>query len=207
MTNGAKEAQDQKKPSLKTIDDLRQADYNPRKISSKAAAALSKSLGDFGDLSGIVWNQRTGNLVCGHQRVAELRKLGAQLIDGALQIVSGERFAVRIVDWPIVKEKSANVVANSPSIAGEFTPSVDAVLDEIMAGIGQQDYSELLLDDARVGVDSKTGATELKEWDASELSLDGMFIFTAPIEVQAKVRAVLERELPGVTFREEVVYG
>jgi len=204
---GSKTTEDQKnKPILKTIDDLRPADYNPRKISPRSAAALSKSIGDFGDLSGVVWNRRTGNLVCGHQRVAELRKLGAQLIDGDLQIVSGERFAVRIVDWPIVKEKSANVVANNPSVAGEFTPSVDAVLDEIMAGIGQQDYDALLLGDARVGAD-KLGAAELKEWDASELSLDGMFIFTAPIEVQAKVRAVLEREFPGVKFREEVVYG
>jgi hypothetical protein len=190
---------------LKSIEDLRPSSYNPRKISEAAASGLQKSLGDFGDLSSVVWNQRTGNLVCGHQRVAELRKLGAQLIDGALQIASGERFPVRVVDWPVIKEKAANVVANNPAIGGEFTDELGGLLKEIEAGIGEQDFNDLMLNDLRG--EEKEEATELKEWDASALSLDGMFIFTAPIEMQAKIRAVLEREFPGVSFREEVIYG
>ena len=48
---------------LRSIEDLKPASYNPRRISDRAARALAKSIGDFGDLSGIVWNKRTGNLV------------------------------------------------------------------------------------------------------------------------------------------------
>ena len=79
------------------IGDLSPAPYNPRKISERAQNALSKSLGDFGDISGIVWNKRTGNLVCGHQRVKELEKLGAFVKDEKL-VVGDKEFFVRIVD-------------------------------------------------------------------------------------------------------------
>jgi hypothetical protein len=127
------------------IDDLRPAPYNPRKINEAAARGLQKSLGDFGDLSGIVWNSRTGNLVCGHQRVSELRKLGAQLINGALQISSGERFMVRLVDWPIAQEMAANVVANNTAIGGEFTSNISSILDEVKAGMGENNFAELML--------------------------------------------------------------
>lgn len=34
---------------------------------------LSYSIAEFGDLSGITFNERTGELVCGHQRVKALR--------------------------------------------------------------------------------------------------------------------------------------
>jgi hypothetical protein len=199
-------------PRLTSIDDLRAAPDNPRRISAQAAAALAKSLGDFGDLSGIVWNARTGKLVSGHQRVKELRGMGARYVEedgrGWLEHVKGdrrERFLVRVVDWPVEKERAANVVANSPELAGEFTDGLDAMLDQIVADIGQHDFSALLLDQLRAP--EAPEAAELKEWDASELSLDGMFIFTAPIEYQAKIRAVLEREFPGLMMREEVVYG
>lgn len=35
----------------------------------KALRALQKSMAEFGDLSGIVFNRRTGNLIGGHQRI------------------------------------------------------------------------------------------------------------------------------------------
>ncbi len=50
-----------------SFDDLRPAHYNPREITAEAAEGLRHSLVEFGDISGIVWNQRTGNLVCGHR--------------------------------------------------------------------------------------------------------------------------------------------
>ena len=190
---------------LTSIEDLRSAPYNPRSISIEAAAGLAQSMGDFGDLSGIVWNQRSGNLVCGHQRVQELRRMGVKLVDGALQLPSGDQFPVRVVDWEEIKEKTANVVANNPGIAGVFTDKVGPLLAEIAAGIGDAKVSLLQLDGLRDGEEPE--AAKLKEWDASEISLDGMFIFHAPIEMQAKIRAVLEREFRDVKFREEVVYG
>jgi hypothetical protein len=191
--------------SLKTFEDLKSAPYNPRRISKQAASALAKSLGDFGDLSGIVFNSRTGHLVTGHQRVDQLRALGARLEGEWISVPStGEKFRVRVVDWSEMREKTANIVANNQAISGEFTDQVDDLLDEIVSEIGGGDYADLLLDQI---ADERSEASELKEWDSGDLNIEGMFIFAAPIEMQAKVRDVLEREFPGVNFREEVVYG
>jgi len=187
-----------------SMADLKPAPYNPRKISPKAASALQRSLGEFGDLSGITWNSRTGHVVAGHQRLAELRKMGANLVDGCV-VATGERYQVRVVDWPEGKEKAANVVANSPSIAGEFTDGLQDVLVDVGAELDHELFADLLLSDLEE--EEREGATELKEWDASDVSADGLFIFHAPIELQGKVRAVLEREFPGVSFDEEIVFG
>ena len=53
---------------------------------------------------------------------------------------------MRVVDWPVVKEKAANVVANNPAIGGKFNDDIGAMLDEIKAGIGEDDFRGLLLD-------------------------------------------------------------
>jgi len=40
---------------------------------------------------------------------------------------------VRVVDWSLAQEKAANVAANNPHVAGEFTEDVAALLAEIQA--------------------------------------------------------------------------
>jgi hypothetical protein len=54
------------------IRDLNPAPYNPRKITDRKLTMLRKSLADFGDLSGIIRNIQTGNLIGGHQRIRVL---------------------------------------------------------------------------------------------------------------------------------------
>ena len=51
------------------LTDLKSAGYNPRTITDEQLGWLKKSLEEFGDLSGIVFNRRTGNTVGGHQRL------------------------------------------------------------------------------------------------------------------------------------------
>ena len=48
-------------PSSKevTAKDLLPADYNPRKMSDEARAALKRSMEEFDDISGITWNKKT----------------------------------------------------------------------------------------------------------------------------------------------------
>lgn len=110
-------------------DELKAAPYNPRKISKAQFAALGKAMKEFGDLGGIVWNKRTGNLIGGHQRLKALGKsFGIQDLvpakDSQGTVAVGyirnahERWAYREVDWPIEKEKAANVAANAHG--GEF---------------------------------------------------------------------------------------
>lgn len=131
------------------LEDLKPAPYNPRNITPKAAGGLVTSLAEFGDISGIVWNSRTGNLVSGHQRVSQLLSVGAQLLDGALTAtVRGElrRFPVRVVDWSLGREKAANVAANNPAIGGEFTDGLGELLREIEGEMGATGFGALNLD-------------------------------------------------------------
>lgn len=52
-----------------TVASLTPAAYNPRKITEDRLELLGRSMKRFGDLSGVVLNLTTGNLVGGHQRV------------------------------------------------------------------------------------------------------------------------------------------
>ena len=118
-----------------TLGGLAADPRNPRQISKTAAGGLSVSLAEFGDLSGIVFNSRTGQLVCGHQRVGQIKSRWGDLPihSGAITTAEGHRFAVRVVDWPAAKQLAANVAANSQRIAGEFTDDLDLLLAEIKA--------------------------------------------------------------------------
>ena len=123
---------------MKTLDDLKPAEYNPRLISKHAFQGLIKSIESFGDISGITFNKRTGNLVAGHQRREALRAIGgAKKLQitvlkqyeqptehGTVAIgmidLKGEPVWYREVDWDSATERKANVVANNPHIQGEF---------------------------------------------------------------------------------------
>lgn len=101
---------------------------NPRQITSEGLDGLGVSTRMFGDLSGIVFNKRSGCLVAGHQRVKVLRRAGAK--DWVTETETtgyiedprtGERFKIRIVDWDEAMERAGNLAANNPEIQGEYT--------------------------------------------------------------------------------------
>ena len=100
----------------KKISDLKPAKYNPRKMSTAKLDALKKSMKKFGDLSGIVFNIQTGNLIGGHQRVKVINSK-CKIIDGKIKTSMGV-FSYREVNWPEAKEIAANLAANK--ISGEF---------------------------------------------------------------------------------------
>ena len=143
------------RPRIPKLGDLKPAPYNPREISDEALEALKTSISEFGDISGLVWNSRTGHLVAGHQRLAALReKHGAALKmkAGVLEAPGGLRFPVRVVDWPEIKEKSANIAANSPLLAGDFTAALGPLLADIMPQMGDLAAS-LRFDDIEIPPD------------------------------------------------------
>jgi hypothetical protein len=186
------------------VSQINPAPYNPRTIKASAEAGLAASLEKFGDLSGIVWNQRSGHLVAGHQRVKQLRKLGAQLVDGALVVsVRGEsrRFPIRVVDWDDVTEKAANIEANNPLIAGEYTAEIDAILAEIQAS--GFDASGLLLEDLKTCPTADIPEIDLGDGEIKEKP--GMDKFT--VFLPAAQRA-FKRELNAlISARGGVVVG
>ena len=54
-------------------EDLKPSRFNSRKVSEKTLSMLGKAMGEFGDLSVIVFNVRTGHLIGGQQRIEHLR--------------------------------------------------------------------------------------------------------------------------------------
>ncbi len=117
------------------LAELAPADYNPRKISPKAMQGLRASLARFGELGGIVWNERTRQLVGGHQRVKALLALGETEVD------------VRVVDLPTEEEKAANLALNHPGIGGEWDEALLAVVLEETKRDLPTAFEELQLDE------------------------------------------------------------
>jgi len=125
---------------------------NPRKISKEGADGLRNSLKRFGDLSGIVWNKRTGELVTGHQRMQQIRlEYGdreIELIDEATQLYgirivpkeggAEHYFPVRLVDWSQAKQRAANVAANNQKIQGSFTKDLGEYLLSVESAIAEE---------------------------------------------------------------------
>lgn len=64
------------RPEIRVVKlkDLKPAPYNPRRIDKEALEGLTFSIGRFGNVQPIVWNETTGNIVGGHQRYLALRK-------------------------------------------------------------------------------------------------------------------------------------
>ena len=141
---------------LKSLADLQPHPRNPREITPAALAGLGHSIEEYGDLAGIVWNQRSGKLVCGHQRIKALGE-GAAMVFCAnppherIRAAGGEEFPVRVVDWPEEKHLAAMVVANSPHIAGDWLPELSGILDELAAPL-EDTFFDLRLDELRADV-------------------------------------------------------
>jgi DNA modification methylase len=120
--------------SVESIASLKQAPYNPRKISDKAMAGLRASLDRWGIVQDVVVNRRTGHIVGGHQRVAALKAAGVK------------EAPVCWVDLDETEEKALNVALNNPHIGGEFDDTLQALLAEIKDGIGPEAFEQVGLD-------------------------------------------------------------
>lgn len=111
------------------IDELRPAEYNPRKIDKRAAEGLLASLRRFGLVQDVVVNRRTvgkgwpkgahSTIVGGHQRVAALQ------VDGAKEI------PVTWVDLSEADERALNIALNNPHISGTFTADVVEIVRDV----------------------------------------------------------------------------
>lgn len=136
--------------SLK-LSDLKEAKYNPRVISSKRLENLAKSIIQYGDLSGVVFNKRTNTLISGHQRLKTLREAGIKtkiitkkvkdkhgtIEEGFIHASTehGEiRLPLRVVDWTDKKsEMAANIAANAHG--GDFDRAkLGAILAKLEPG-------------------------------------------------------------------------
>jgi len=128
-----------------TVGELTAAPWNPRAIDAESAQGLGFSMDTFGDISGLVFNVRTGHLVCGQQRRDKLPPdskiesvVNFEEPDGEVGTVGygqithgGTHWRVRFVDWEEIKEKAANLAANNAAIAGQFTEGAGIIVEEV----------------------------------------------------------------------------
>lgn len=116
------------------------SDYNPRTISDEARKALKKNIKENGIIGGMVWNEQTGNLVSGHQKLNiadEVNKYEAGKNDYEIK--------VEVINVDLKKEKELNIFFNSRAVQGEYDykklaqifPDIDADL----AGLDEVDLS------------------------------------------------------------------
>ena len=133
---------------LRKVSDLRGDEHNPRKITDDAFDGLKTSIEEFGNIAGITFNERTGKLIAGHQRLKALCELYGDALkfeDEAIITPTGERFGVRFVDWDDQKAIAANITANNPHIEGEFTNGLLPLLQELKSD-GVANFAELQLE-------------------------------------------------------------
>lgn len=90
---------------------IKNADYNPRYIGEKEKKKLRAAIKENGLVSALTWNQRTGNLVGGHQRLSQL---------DALEKNGDYELTVCVVDVDERQEAKLNVQLNNPSLQGEW---------------------------------------------------------------------------------------
>lgn len=190
------------------INTLKPADYNPRKITNEQLESLKKAMEEFGDLSGIVFNRRTGNMVGGHQRIKaipedaeiykeKLPKLSrtGTVAEGYI-LVNSEKFIYREVDWDINREKLANIAANKQG--GEFDDDMLAALiselnnadcDVGLTGFSQDEVDKIL--------DGLEETLEEKEEELQPYTMTHILISFPPeklIEIQAYIEKIIKIE-------------
>jgi len=124
------------KPAGKPVSTLAVNPRNPNRMADEDKGRMAKSLAEFGDLSGIVFNRKTRQLIGGHQRTSVMQtgqvviteRLSKPERDGTVArgYVEhlGARYQYREVDWPEARANAAMLAANRFGRVGEDDPGI-----------------------------------------------------------------------------------
>ena len=108
------------------VKDMKMAAYNPRKDlkpGDKEYEDLKLSMQTFGYVEQIVWNERTGNVVGGHQRLKVLKEAGVTEV------------GVSVVNLDKNSEKALNIALNK--IKGAWD---DDKLSDLLKDLAAEDF-------------------------------------------------------------------
>lgn len=137
---------------------------NPRKITTPQLRMLGKSMAEFGDLGGIVYNRKTDRLVGGHQRTTIIERdenaaielteeLTAPDSKGTVAwgwiVSNGVRFSYREVMWDETRERAAMIAANKHGGMWDDEKLKELVMqladvDPDLIGMSDDEITELL---------------------------------------------------------------
>lgn len=125
------------------ISQIKPSTYNPRqdlKLGDPEYDKMRKSIQDFDLVEPLVWNEATGNLVGGHQRLKILTELGRKEVEVSVVNIRDRR-----------KEKALNIALNK--ILGDWdygklkdllSSLDDGEFDTAMTGFGAEEFEELM---------------------------------------------------------------
>ena len=132
---------------------------NPRVIDDVALTGLRASLDRFGYVEPIVWNERTGHIVGGHQR---FKVLNMQGLTEAPMVV---------VDMTSDDEMAANLTLNNPEIEGEFSEGALELL-KALQGEEVDFFGKLRMDDLMGKLEKRFVSAEDKSYQNKEINID-----------------------------------
>ncbi|MCA9039672.1 MAG: ParB N-terminal domain-containing protein [Planctomycetaceae bacterium] len=125
------------------IAKLKPAPYNPRiplKPGTPEYQRLERSLTEFNLVQPIVWNEQTGHIVSGHQRVEILKNRGTQDVPVLVVSLSPER------------EKALNITLNNRQVGSDWDQDLLASLiselvelpdfDATLTGFDERDFND-----------------------------------------------------------------
>lgn len=171
---------------MKAIGELRPADYNPRvslQPGMPAYERLKRSLDEFELVQPLVWNEQTGHVVGGHQRLTLLQEAGRTEVP------------VVVVSLSLEREKALNIALNNEQVAGAWdVEKLQDLLkdlielpdfDETLTGFSEQEMNGLLLepsptfteDDEEGKCESRVTVTlkvDVDDWDGVESELNDL---------------------------------
>lgn len=143
------------------VERLKPAPYNPRlplKPGTPEYERLERSLREFSLVQPIVWNERTGHVVAGHQRLEILKNQGVRQVDTA------------VVSLPLEREKALNITLNNAQVGSDWDPEklVDVLselealpdFDTTLTGFDREDIRDLVLAPEQLPPDQSSAAKE-----------------------------------------------
>ena len=101
---------------------IKKADYNPRKITEANKKRLRKAIKEHGLVMPIIWNEKTGNCVSGHQRLTVLDSIHKK---------KDYELTVAIINVDEKEEIKINVLLNNENLMGEFDGLMMAEIKDI----------------------------------------------------------------------------
>ena len=128
------------------LNKLKPAPYNPRvslRPGMPAYDRLARSLKEFDLVQPIVWNEQTGHVVSGHQRLQILKDQGLTEVE------------VVVVSLSLEREKALNITLNNSQVGGDWDAEklvgliaeLDALpdFDATLTGFDAEELRDLVL--------------------------------------------------------------
>lgn len=224
----------------KNTADLLPADYNPRKDLKPGDAEyekLKRSIEQFGYVEPVIWNQTTGRVVGGHQRLKVLMDMGMTEVDCVVVAMDEEKEkALNIAlnkisgDWD--KDKLALLIADlqgadfDVSLTGFEPAEIDALFkDTLKDGVKDDDwerqgflqttegnvvhygYIEKFIE--RLGERYNIREIAFDRWGAVQMvqNLEGMGFTVVPFGQGFKDMSPPTKELMKLVLEEKVAHG